>query len=429
MMNSSNGKTFELPFSEDAEKGLICSLLRGGDRVAVELAVPLPAFYIPAHRIIWETLCDLVVEKRPLDFVIVKNRLVTLRQLEEVGGPGYVNDLYTFVPTWENYRFYAKIVQENYRFRTAILGTQGMLMKLRERGKASWDEVRGEIETDFSQMLDDSDDEEITTKELTMQWLDELQTRKERLLREGIGFGLEALDKRLGMQQPGEVVTIGAQTSTGKSLLAYQGVAYNIGVKRLPVGVISLEMTYTQTWDRLASHMKTITMDAFRSGEFTGEDYAKLAAFGEKMMTEMPFYFSQKRVDIDRIKSWARRQKTRHGIKLLVVDYLQRVSVPRRIQKHSRQEQVAYVSNELKNLALDLNIVIWCPVQLNKEDEVRESAAIQFDADIAIRIKTDTGSYTSAEIRFDKVRQGNRGEPIPIWIKGWTQTIEYREAA
>lgn len=415
-----------MPFSEDAEKALVCSLLTGGDKVAVELALGRECFYIPAHGIVWEVANDLVAEKRPTDYVVVKNRLESLDQLEEVGGKETLSELYGFVPTWQNFRYYAEIVRDKYRKRRAIIGTKGMLKRLDECGAEEWAEVRGDLEKGYAEIMDDrDDDDEITTKQITMEWYDALSTRKEWLARDGVGFGLPRVDERIGMQQPAEVVTIGAPTSTGKSMMAYQGMVHNMLKKRLVVGLVSLEMTASQTWDRLASHMQAVSMNRFRDGCFDDKDGTKLAAFYQQMLNEMPFYFYQsRRRDIEAIKSWARRTKARHGLRLLVVDYLQRVSVPTVMLRHSRQEQVAYVSNELKNLALELGVTVWCPVQLNKKDEVRESQAIEFDSDIAIRILLNTDSMSSGCIVFDKIRQAKIGHPIAINMAGGYQTIE-----
>jgi replicative DNA helicase len=427
-MNNARNDEIKMPFSEDAERGLICSLMRGGDAVAVEVTVPSRAFYIPAHQLVWETLCDLVAEKRPTEFVIVKHRLSKLSQLEEVGGVEYLSSLYGFVPTWVNFKHYAEIVLSNYRIRNAIQSTQRLLERLNDCNGETWNELRGSVENALAEMVVGGDDGEMTTREITLAWMDELASRRERLNREGVGFGLIKLDQRLGMQQPGEVVTIGAPTSSGKSMLAYQGIAHNIAVKRLPVGLISVEMTASQTWDRLASHMQKVPMNAFRDGEFDREQMDRLHTFHNRMIAEMPFYFyGGRRIDIDGVKSWARRVKARYGIKLLVVDYLQRVGLPGWMQRMSREQQVSYVSSELKSLALDLGIVIWCPVQLNKDGDVRESSTIQFDADIAFRILLEKNSYVSGAIVFDKIRQAARGEDLPISIVGVHQTIYARE--
>ena len=423
-MNSDTG--IKLPFSEDAERGLISSLLLGGEKVAVEITVPKEAFYIPAHQLLWETLNDLLIEKRPLEFVMVKHRLIQLSQLEEIG-VAYLDSLYSFVPTWENYRYYVELVLDKWRMRKAMLGLHKIGERLQDPGTDTFKELRGDIEDSLIKMISDEKPGEVDTKEFTMRWLDDLATRKERLAKDGIAFGIVGLDTTVGMQQPGELTIIGSATSSGKSMLAYQGIVYNSLVKKLPVGLVSLEMTALQTWDRLTSHIERISMTHFRDGEFSETEFENLHKASMKIMTQMPFYFCRGRLNIDRVQSWARRMKARHGIKLLVVDYLQRVDVRKEMQRHSRQEQVSYISNALKDLALELNIVIWCPVQLNKEFEVRESSTIQFDADIAIRLVLDKESDVHGQIIFDKNRQGQKATNLPITIKGWFQTIEERE--
>jgi len=416
-----------MPFSEDAERGLLCSLMLGGDKVAVELAVPAEAFYIPSHRMIWETLTDLISEKRTLDFYVVKNRLIKLDQLEEIGGVETLSALYGFVPTHANYRHYANMVVDDWRLRNAIVGARGILDRLVNRGKLTWTELRPDVEAGLVSIIrDGGDDNDPELKELVLAWLDELAVRKERLQREGIGFGLPKLDGVLGWQQPGELVVIGAPTSRGKTLLAYQGIVHNCGNRKLPTGLISLEMTAPQTFDRMASHHEQIHMQRFRDGEFYEDDLEKLHRFAEWVIKQMPMWTCYRRLDIDGIKSWTRRMHARHGLKLLVVDYLQRVGVPRKMQKVPRQEQVAYISSELKSLALELGLVIWCPCQLNKEKEVRESAAIEFDADISIHLDID--NKDNGSILFQKVRQGFRGEPVPIELIGRFQTVHEKAA-
>lgn len=426
-MRNGSATNGEMPFSEDAERALICSVLLGGDRVAVELSVPKGAFYSPANQLVWDTLTDLLAERRSLDFTVVKHRLSVLDQLDEVGGVEYLNELYGFIQTSQNYQYYSDIVLDNWRLRNAIEATKELLQKLEQRGKATWADLRQDVESGLMALIKDGPEHELSTKEITMRWFDELATRKERLQRDGIAFGLPGLDKRLGYQQPGELVTIGAATSRGKSMLAYQGIVWNAGTRGLPVGLVSLEMTATQTWDRLASHMKQISMSRFREADFREEDQAKLMEFNQRMATEMPLYFSERRMDIEGIKSWGRRMRARHGIKLLVVDYLQRVGVPKSLMKASRQEQVSYISSELKSLALELELVIWCPVQLNRDGDVRESATIEFDSDIYIQIDLSDKAKVAGNILFMKVRQAERAEPLPVMVKGWIQTIEERK--
>jgi replicative DNA helicase len=390
--------------------------------VAVEINVPAKAFYLPAHRSLWKTLCELLAEKKPLDFIIVKQTLIDLKAIEEIGGVEYLSALYNFVPTYANYLCYANIVLDKWRLRKAIFDIRDVMQCL-EGPDAEWSQLKGKIEGCLLKLVSDDDGDEVDTREMTHRWMEDLSTRQERLAMEGIGFGIKALDEVLGQHQPGELVVIGAPYSGGKSMLAYQGILYNALERKLPTALASLEMTGMQTWDRFGSHLGPISMTHFRDGSFTQLDIEKLHKI-EKKLIDAPFYFCRSRLDIAGIQSWARRAKARHGIKLLVVDYLQRVDVSSEMLKRSRQEQVAYISSQLKNLALELGIVIWCPTQLNKEGEVRDSAAINFDADMSFRIILNEGSYTNATIIFDKVRQGERSTSLPIEIEGWFQTIK-----
>ena len=219
-MNSDTG--IKLPFSEDAERGLISSLLLGGEKVAVEITVPKEAFYIPAHQLLWETLNDLLIEKRPLEFVMVKHRLIQLSQLEEIG-VAYLDSLYSFVPTWENYRYYVELVLDKWRMRKAMLGLHKIAARLQDPGTDTFKELRGDIEDSLIKMISDEEPGEADTKEFTMRWLDDLATRKERLAKDGIAFGIVGLDTTVGMQQPGELTIIGSATSSGKSHAGLSG--------------------------------------------------------------------------------------------------------------------------------------------------------------------------------------------------------------
>jgi replicative DNA helicase len=407
-------------FSEDSEKGLLSSLILGGDRVAVEVSVPKEAFYIPAHRIIWESLTDLIAEKRPLEFPIVKHRLEQLEMLEEVGGKEYLSDLFGFVPGWENFAHYAEYVLKYHRVRSALGAVHEMESILEDCAQASWAEVLENLEGKFRSISIDGATTTSTLRQQMDGWLDYINTLGEKLTQEGIGFGLPQLDARLGWQQPGELVIIGAATSIGKTLLLNQGLIFNSIGRRIPAALASLEMTEKQILSRWASHETLIPMNAFRSGKFNSEHSAKITGFYEKMR-QVPFSLVEGLTDIEGIKSWARRKAFGDNIRLLVIDYLQLVQAgPRRYA--NREAVVAEIVSALKALAKELSIVVWCACQLNKEMEVRESQSIAFHSDILLKILSDGGGTLVVE----KHRQGATGPPIPITIKGQTQTIEER---
>src|SRR4051794_12808649 len=103
-----------LPFSDDGEKGVLCSLLLSPRDVADQCVLRLhpDAFYLPAHQIVYELVLEFNEKGKPVDFVTLKQTLKDRGQLEEIGGPEYLDELYSFVPTAANAAYYIEIVRE-----------------------------------------------------------------------------------------------------------------------------------------------------------------------------------------------------------------------------------------------------------------------------------------------------------------------------
>ena len=103
-----------MPYSEDGEKGVLCSLLLSPREVADICVLHLrhQAFYIPAHQIIYTLVLEFGDKCKPIDFISLKQALKDRNQLEEVGGPEFLADLYNFVPTAANASYYIDIVRE-----------------------------------------------------------------------------------------------------------------------------------------------------------------------------------------------------------------------------------------------------------------------------------------------------------------------------
>src|SRR5918911_65433 len=108
-----------LPFSEDGEKGVMCSLLLSPREIADQCVLRLhrDAFYLPAHQIVYELVLEFNDKGKPVDFVTLKQMLKDRGQLEEIGGPEYLDELYSFVPTAANASYYIEIVREKYVLR------------------------------------------------------------------------------------------------------------------------------------------------------------------------------------------------------------------------------------------------------------------------------------------------------------------------
>ena len=115
-----------LPFSEDGEKGVLCSLLLSPREVAdiCVLRLRSDAFYIPAHQITYSLILEFGDKSKPIDFITLKQALTDRNQLEEIGGVAFLSALYDFVPTAANASYYVDIVREKYVLRRLISRVQ-----------------------------------------------------------------------------------------------------------------------------------------------------------------------------------------------------------------------------------------------------------------------------------------------------------------
>ena len=425
MDNSSKAKS-HLPFSDDAEKALLgCMVLESHENVdLVRNQITSEAFYVPANRIIFETFLALYDAGKPLDFTLVVQDLEKRGQLDEVGGKQGLNDVWTFVPSGAVVNYYTEIVLKKYQRRQVILSAQKAI-ELAQDDNADFDLVRDQIEQVLTGLACDGHKEK-STKEITLDWFDELAGRHERLKREGFAFGIPSVDKQLGPMRPGDYVIITADTSGGKSALAFQG-ALHAARCGLPVAAFSLEMRDEQLWDRMFSHLAQVSMNSFRDGLFKKEEIDRLNAEMPRFC-ELPFYPGQTRGnDINQLASKLRKLKRRNGIKVAVVDYLQRVSASTKHRDGSRYLEVAEVSDKLKSLALELELVMIAPVQLNKDGGTREAASIEHDCDVHLKLTQDEDDSGNVDLWVEKNRQGRRHFIIPLRLDGEFMTLSERE--
>src|SRR5580704_1540556 len=212
-----------VPFSEDGEKGVLCSLLLSPRDVADICVLHLrsEAFYIPAHEIIYSLVLEFGDKYKPIDFISLKQALKDRNQLEEIGGPEYLSDLYGFVPTAANAGYYIDIVREKYVLRRLISACNRLSTQCYDQ--------QGEIEP----LLDEAEKEifaitgehiktEITpTKDLVMEAIEQIEKLYEnRGSVTGLPTGFIELDRMTSGLHGAEMIVIAARPSMGKTAFA-----------------------------------------------------------------------------------------------------------------------------------------------------------------------------------------------------------------
>jgi replicative DNA helicase len=166
----------------------------------------------------------------------------------------------------------------------------------------------------------------------------------------------------------------------------------------LASAIFSLEMSKVEIVMRLLAAESRVPLHVLRSGQLSDDDWTKLARrMGE--ISEAPLFVDDTpNMNLMEIRAKARRLKQRHELKLIVVDYLQLMTSPKRVE--SRQQEVADLSRGLKLLAKEVDCPVIAVSQLNRGPEqrtdkrpqlsdLRESGSIEQDADVVILLHRD----------------------------------------
>jgi replicative DNA helicase len=257
----------------------------------------------------------------------------------------------------------------------------------------------------------------------------------------GLSTGFPDLDRSLDGLHTGELVIVAGRPSMGKTAMAVnigQHVAKNHGVL-----MFSLEMTANQLHKRMISTSTRIPFSRIRGGNLTPNDWNILTS-GADALNKLNFYTDETPgIALQTLVSKARRMKRKHDLKLVIVDYLQLMTLPR---NESRVSALGHVTRSLKNLSkeLDVNIVLLSQLSRavdSREDkrpvmsDLRESGEIEQDADVILfpfreaaycrdcrdRRNTATHNYQKhqhkAEVIIEKQRNGERNISVPVcWM-------------
>ncbi len=399
-----------------AEQCVLGGMLLSKDAIADVVEVLRPAdFYGPVHQLVYDTVIDLYGRGDPVDAVTVASELASRGSLARVGGAPYLITLISSVPTAANAGYYARIVAEKAVLRRLVeAGTR--IVQLAYATDNGSDGV-GDVDAAV-------DRAQAAVYEVTERRISEDYQRVEALLpatlaeleaieghsgaMSGVPTGFADLDALTNGLHPGQLIVLAARPAIGKSTLGLD-LARSASVKHgMTSCIFSLEMSRNEIVMRLLSAEARVALKSMRSGGLTEQDWDRL---GLRMGTiaEAPLYIDDSpHLTMMEIRAKARRLKQRHDLKLIVLDYLQLMSSPRRVE--NRQQEVSEISRQCKLLAKELEIPIVAISQLNRSAEqrgdkrpllsdLRESGAIEQDADVVILLhREDAYDRESARV-------------------------------
>lgn len=423
------------PQSLEAEQSVLGAILIDKNAI-VEVAGFLRSehFYEDRHGQIYSAMVALYEERRPIDLLTLTEKLKTTKRYKDVGGSAYLTELTGIVPTSAHVEEYGRIIREFCAKRELIAAAADLTEQSFDSGKKLQDVLDRAESKIFAISQDNLERNFVPMKDILAQSfdrLDEIQKRGGGM--RGVPTGWRDLDDVLAGLQESNLIIVAARPGIGKTAFLLN-MAQHVAVKEKgPVGVFSLEMSQEELGDRLLVIQAGIDAWRLKTGRLEDEDLDKLQdAMG--VLAEAPIYIDDTPgLSLMEMRTKARRLQMEHGLKLLLVDYLQLVDPGRRLE--NRVQEVSIVSQALKNLARELRVPVVCASQLNRAVEargskkpqladLRESGSIEQDADVVMFLyRPDEnkdlapGDKIPTTLSIDKHRNGALRE-IPFMFNG-----------
>ncbi|CAI4198578.1 replicative DNA helicase (plasmid) [Streptomyces albidoflavus] len=356
-------------------------------------------YYRPAHETIQAAILHLYGQQEPVDPITVAAELTKRGELQKVGGAPYLHTLVQMVPTESDGPYYAEIVHEKAVLRRLVQAGQ-RITHLASSGEGELDDVRDSVEAEVQDALQGRAETAgyALVREDVPQFWDDLDARMKGGTDQmtGLPTGFADLDSLTNGLQPGQMVVIAARPAMGKSTLALD-IARSAAIKHgLPTAFFSLEMSRQEITMRLYSAEARVALHHIRSGLVSEGDLDRLAGRTSDIEAAPLIVDESPNLSMMEIRSRARQMaRSKTGLKLLVVDYLQLMKAGGTGRQENRQQEVSEMSRNIKLLAKELEIPVIALSQLNRGPEqrtdkkpmvsdLRESGSIEQDADMVI---------------------------------------------
>jgi len=382
------------PQSDEAEMSVLGSMLLDKEAIGPVLQIlDKSCFYKTAHQEIYQALIDLFDRDAAVDLLLVTEELKKRDLLDKVGGPAYLTELTDSVTSSANAEHYARIVREKAMRRKLISAAAQIQREAYAEGKD------GAELLDKSQKLIFDIAEKGMTREpqaieeilrRTMERIDKLQGRQNVVT--GIPTGYYKLDELTSGLQNSEFIILAARPSVGKTALALNMVEHVAVEHGMPVAIFSLEMSSQELGQRMLCSHARVDAHKMRTGFLHKDDWPKLTLAWGTLSEANIFIDDDPGLTVLGMRAKARRLKSQHDIKLIVIDYLQLMEAHK---GENRQQELALISRSVKALARELDIPVLALSQLNRSPEdreggrprlsdLRESGALEQDADVVM---------------------------------------------
>ena len=349
-------------------------------------------FYKESHKEIFKATETLFQNAEPIDVMTVKNQLQLNKKLKLCGGSIYLAQLTNKVISSANIEYHSRIIVQKHIQRELISTCSEIIQD-------SYDES-----TDAIELLDSVESKIFAISEGNIK---KKYSNASKLIQSaikeierignlpsglsGIPSGFTEIDEVTSGWQNSELIIIAARPGMGKTAFVLS-MARNISVEhKMPIAIFSLEMSSIQLITRLITSETGLSQQKLRSGDLEPHEWTQLHHKVKQIESADIFIDDTPSLSVFDLRAKCRRLQSEHGIKLIIIDYLQLMST--RDHKGNREQEISHISRSLKSIAKELNVPVIALSQLSRAVEnrpgkrpvlsdLRESGAIEQDADI-----------------------------------------------
>ena len=426
------------PQATEIERAVLGALMIDKDAYTVVCEMLYPeSFYEPRNQKVYTAIRDLEMKEQPVDVWTVTEQLAKQGDLEDVGGPAYVTELSSRVASSANIEYHARIIAQKFLARQLISYASFIETKAFDE-TIDIDDLMQEAEGSLFELSQKNMKKDYTQIDpvikTAVEVIQKAAANKDGLT--GVPTGYHKLDDITSGWQPSDLVIVAGRPAMGKTSFALS-MAKNIAADyQVPMAFFSLEMSNTQLVNRLISNVCEIQGSKILNGQLHPDEWGRLDKRLNNLLGAPLFVDDTPGLSVFELRTKARRLVREHGVKIIMIDYLQLMNA-NGMRFSSRQEEVSTISRSLKGLAKELDIPIIALSQLNRGVEsreglegkrpqlsdLRESGAIEQDADMVLFVhrpdyyhiyQDDNGRdlHGMAQIIIAKHRKGATGDVL-----------------
>ena len=446
-------KVKSMPHNLEAEQSVLGCVLFDNE-ICGEILGQLKTddFYTESHKIIFEAMSRIFSQNRPVDFVVMSDFLEKSGELNLAGGISYITEIAKSVPSAVNYKYYVDILKRDSLMRKMIKASNGII-------DAALSDISFEDMLNFAEKSVFDISENIDTSSLVKidEAIQEAINRFEAIQKDknafkGLNCGIKCINELFNGLQKGDLILIAARPSLGKTSLGVnliENAAIDAGAS---CAIFSLEMPKIQIAQRMLCSIGKVSLEKAIKGELDLTQWKRLLKANEKFNKAKIFIDDNSLNTPEQMLSKCRRLKARHGLDLVMVDYIQLMSSGNK-SSENRQQEISEISRKLKILARELDVPVLALSQLSRAvtmrasgvpqlSDLRESGAIEQDADIVMfihrpdKVEANAQKVLTGDVKKDVAElivAKNRNGPTETlklkWIPAYTKFIDIEEDA